>query len=223
MLVPIEEIPEARSLGGGGRARESDALQTVAHWAREYLCNPHPDLGRAGDVCPWCRPSIDLRLFWLCTIRGASDAGTWCDPPVLELIDAFHACAPGEGDSTQFKTILAIFPDLRDCGEIATVHARLKPSFLDSGLMLGEFFADCDKPGVRNRAFRPLRAPLPLLVVREMLEVDIVFLADRPEFVTAYLRKHRDRGRQAISRLLKHAAGVGFSDGEISNLKRSLG
>jgi hypothetical protein len=165
---------------------------------------------------------MDMGLFWLCTIQGAS-ARDACDDRVLELIDTFYACEPTGGESTQFKTIVAIFPDLRSPEEITSIHARLKPFFLDTGLMLGEFFAGCSKHGIRNKAFRPLQAPLPLLVVREMLEVDIVFLADRLEFVAAYLRKHRDRGRLTISRLLKHGAGVGLGDSEIATLRQSLG
>jgi hypothetical protein len=224
VLVPVREILDGRYEPSAGlnHSAHTAALQTIASWARDYLCNPHPDLGRSGDVCPWCPPSMDMGLFWLCTIQGAPDRDSWCEPTILELIEAFHAREPREGESTQFKTIVAIFPDLRTPETIAEIHARLKPFFLDSGLMLGEFFKGCSKSGIRNKAFRPLQSPVPLLVVREILEVDIVFLADRVEFVAAYLRKHRDRGRLAISRLLKHPRGAGLGAGELAILRKTL-
>ena len=226
LLVPIGELLDDRGQGpsaGMDGGAHSAALRTIASWARGYLCNPHPDLGRSGDVCPWCPPSMNMALFWLCTIQGAPDRESWNESRILELIEAFHAREPRDGESTQFKTIVAVFPDLPSPQTIAGIHTRLKPFFLDSGLMLGEFFSGCIKPGIRNNAFHPLQAPVPLLVIREMLEVDIVFLANKVEFVAAYLRKHRDRGRLAISRLLKHPRSAGLSESEVAILRQTLG
>jgi hypothetical protein len=89
------------------------------------------------------------------------------------------------------------------------LHHRLKPSFVASGMMLGEFFHSCEKPGLRNPEFRPLRSPLPLLVIRPMVRQDIVFLSDRMEFIRAYLGVHQQAGCQEIlSSLAKNEARI---------------
>ena len=50
--------------GIGGKLRE------VFHWAREYLCRPHPELGRKGPVCPFAQGSLDRGTFFLAVHRG---------------------------------------------------------------------------------------------------------------------------------------------------------
>jgi len=54
---------------------------------------------------------------------------------------------------------------------------KMKPTFVKEGLMLGEFHPISLSPGLRNPAFRPLRSPIPLLVIRHMVESDIDFLS----------------------------------------------
>ena len=69
------------------------------------------------------------------------------------------------------------------------IHQRMNPFFLEKGLMFGEFFANNKKPGLRNADFHTLQSPLPLLVIRDMLPMDIVFLAEKPEFSQMYKLK----------------------------------
>lgn len=53
---------------------------------------------------------------------------------------------------------------------------KLKPSFVQAGLMLGEFHPFNRTPGLRNKDFRPLRSPVPPLAIRHMAESDVDFL-----------------------------------------------
>src|SRR5678815_3255190 len=46
----------------------AELLQTIANWSRDYLTNPHPALGRSGDVCPWVQASIQTGRFYLSMI-----------------------------------------------------------------------------------------------------------------------------------------------------------
>jgi hypothetical protein len=79
---------------------------------------------------------------------------------------------------------------------LEAVQDALKPGFADAGLMLGEFHPRHDRPGLHNPTFRPLVAPLHLLVVRELVRADLRFL-DHPRyprkkverFLAAYRRK----------------------------------
>jgi len=38
-------------------------LQQIVTWAREYLCNPHEQLGRKGHICPFVQMSMEKQLF----------------------------------------------------------------------------------------------------------------------------------------------------------------
>ena len=175
--------------------RYRGALEEVVRWSREYLCHSHPDLGRAGPVCPYARPSLDKELLWLTVHPGA-------DPPLDELAAEvaaygrwFTRLPPTAGHDAQYKAILILLPDLppdRAPAIIDTVHAAEKPGFVAEGLMLGQFYSTCDRPGVRNHAFRPLQSTVPLLTIRHMVAPDGGFLTDQARFLRAYLARFGD-------------------------------
>src|SRR5206468_3575708 len=48
--------------------------EEVVEWARTYLCQPHPGLGREGPVCPYTEPSLERALFWLTFYSGSDPA-----------------------------------------------------------------------------------------------------------------------------------------------------
>lgn len=182
----------------------SNALRDVALWCEDFLNRPHPGVGRSGEVCPWTKRTLELGTLLLAPI--ASDDAAETDAIVLGLLDVFSSTEPTKGADAAFRAIVAVFHRLRPETQaefIVAAHTRLKPAFLDRGLMLGEFYPTCPKPGLRNAAFRPLRSPVPLLVIRQMVEPDVEFLLDRDEFVAAYLRTHRGRGRERLLRVLE--------------------
>lgn len=205
------EIPvfDARSILDGTVSREVpggalSALRQIADWLEGTVSRPHPALGRSGEVCPWTRRTIDLGKLLLAPIE--TDDAADADAVVLGLLERFSSLQPTSGADAGFRSVIGVFCRL-DPGTAADfvvgVHARLKPTFLERGLMLGEFYPTNDKPGIRNPDFRPLRSPVPLLVVRMMVEADLEFLLDRDEFVEAYLKVQRGRGRERLVRLLE--------------------
>ena len=113
---------------------------------------------------------------------------------------------PTSGNGAQFKTIVVVFTGLPP-DEVPSIinglHVRLKPRFVDDGLMLGEFFSNCEKEGLRNPKFRPLRSETPLMVIRSMVQTDIAFLTDDAAFVRAYLSKFQANGVDEVLSLLE--------------------
>ena len=92
----------------------------------------------------------------------------------------------------------------------------LKPEFVRSGLMLGEFHADNRQPGLHNEEFHPLRSPVPMLVMRQMVPSDFAFLsraedspAARMEFLTAYLASQTNLADQPERTRAEEAAADG--------------
>ncbi|MFJ4143615.1 DUF6875 domain-containing protein [Pseudomonas sp. NPDC089734] len=214
-LVPISEALR----GTSASSLHSESLTRIARWCVEYLCKPHPEVGRSGVVCPWTPAAMKRETFWLVDIYTQGRSREEINDDILSLIDSFKRQLPHEGNATQFKTIVGVLHGLEPSETVNTLHARLKPAFLDAGLMLGEFYEGCEKPGLRNQNFRPLRAPTPLLVVREMVEIDIAFLADRPAFIDAYLRQHGDRGKVAIRQVLNQNEKLAFTQTQIDALR----
>jgi hypothetical protein len=180
------------------------AMREVAGWLDRHVSRPHPDLGRSGEICPWTRRTIDLGTLELVPV--ASTRAAEVDGILRLLLDRFLATESTEGGDAAYRSLVAIFHrlDPESASDfMVAAHARSKPTFLERGLMLGEFYPGCEKPGLRNPQFRPLRSPFPLFVIRQMVETDIEFLFDRDEFVEAYLRAYRRRGLERLLRMVE--------------------
>ena len=166
----------------------ADKLRTVTEWARNYLAEPHPDLGRGGPVCPYVPTALKRRLFYLtvCPL-GSTRAAETIAETMAETVgvyrDWFRRIEPLD---SMYKTILMLFPDAAPT-VIDSVQADLKSSFVEQGLMLGQFH---HRPpvdaGLWNADFRPLRCPVPLLAIRNMVPTDLPFLVGDRRFLNGY-------------------------------------
>lgn len=210
----------ARSDADGPLARHSladtRALLHVAQWSKDFLTEPHAELGRAGHVCPYVSATIREQRYLLTVLNDAATRERETDRLILRLGRYFTELEPRVGRAAQKKTIVILFPDLPEerAGElINAMHQRLKPHFLRAGMMLGEFYRDSDKPGLHNPHFRPLRSDVPLLVIRAMLPQDIAFLSDQARFVRAYVRNFQARGCAEIQSYVERQ-GASLSDTE---------
>lgn len=169
-------------------ATEHPQVAELRLWAREYLCRPHPDLGRAGPVCPYTSHAIARRYLWVAFIDGRDIGVPRLIDIVDDLYDLFPTLPPRDPPDAQFKAVLAVFPDLTDYAAIDTVQRDLKTRFVDKGLMLGQFYPGCTYPGLHNPAFPALDAPVPMLAVRHMAPTDYPFLNSRHEWIDTYLK-----------------------------------
>ena len=167
----------------------------VLWWAENFLTKPNKDLGRAGPVCPFAGPSLERELFWLTAIRGAQPERDELEEIVVGYREWFREISVKAPDDAQYKTILILLPEVTSdkfASIIDATQKKLKPAFLHEHLMIGQFHSLCDEAGVQNPAFRPLRSPVPMLVIRYMTSADIVFMKDpdgeyNPDFLTTYL------------------------------------
>jgi hypothetical protein len=178
-----------------------DILYPVLEWAENFLAHPHKDLGRTGDVCPFVGEALARESLHITLVRlkesGEARFGE-IESIVLANREQFIAREQGNGSSDPlFNALIMIFPDVTEEEAplvIDGVQKKLKPQFVQDGLMLGEFHNKNESPGLRNPDFRPLRCPIPLLAIRHMVESDLPFMSrmyDSPElrmqFLTAYL------------------------------------
>ncbi|QFZ19884.1 DUF6875 domain-containing protein [Saccharothrix syringae] len=175
-------------------AAHETALRTVFAWADEYLCGPHPDLGRRGAVCPFTDTSLQRGLFYLSVHPGRPAGVEELAALLLDYRDWFGLLEPRTGPGAQFKTILVLFPELTGFDVVDRAQRALKPDYTRDGLMLGEFHpGPPQKGGLWNPEFRPLHSPVPLLAIRHMVPTDFPFLRDDDDTVAAYLQRFGDR------------------------------
>ncbi|WP_327141433.1 DUF6875 domain-containing protein [Nocardia sp. NBC_01327] len=180
------------SLGDSGSSCPA-ARSTVAafrSWAESFLTQPSEDLGRDGPVCPYVRPSMRRDLLWLAQVPAAEPQPLWLHAIIEDALEVYPELPTGNGNSTSvLRALITVFPNLTDLSLIDEMHVEFKTRFVERGAMLGQFYPGCDQPGLWNKDFRPLDAPMPMLVVRSMMTTDFPFLLDRPEWMNAYVRK----------------------------------
>lgn len=200
-------------------APETAFGETIA-WVRRFLAKPNPDLGRAGPVCPFTPMALELDTIWMTEVRESTP-----DPSVIQNVieqcrEIFMQTEPRDGPLAINKVIMVVFSGMSeaDAPWIDAMQARLKPGFVEVGLMLGEFHARNETPGLRNEAFRPLRSPIPMLVIRHMVESDLPFLkrmVDRPDIRASYLRSYLRRLGATIRRNYFDQAVEALVDAEL--------
>nr|WP_062341269.1 hypothetical protein [Herbidospora sakaeratensis] len=213
-LFDVKDVESGRPLHPLG-AMYIRQLRTVTAWAREYLCRPHPELGRRGPVCPYAQGSIDRGRFLLAIRPGRPKTVEEVVAAVEPYRQWFGELAPRsiEADSPARATVglrppasrliadsmhtavLVLFPDAgRRLDLIDGAQEILKDRHVPAGVMVGEFHdGPPDKGGLWNPLLRPLEAPVPMLVVRHMVSTDLPFLTSRDQHVSAYRAIFGDR------------------------------
>ena len=186
-----------------------NSIKLIVDWAKEYVCQPHPQLGRPGSVCSFVPVSMKKGLFFLSVYPAEGLEENTAYDFLLKYRDFFLELKPVIGDDAVFKTFLILFPYLPKEPSpkfIAHLQQRLKMEFVKHGWMIGEFHSGSpQKTGLWNENFYPLYSPIPLLVIRYLVPNDFYSLSDQKEFVTLYLQKCRDKIPEKLVNLVKEA------------------
>lgn len=192
-----------------------ECITQIVDWAKDYLCNPHEELGRDGPVCPFVPYSLANCLFFMTIQRGRSITRQDVYDTIMKYRDWFLEIEPREGKSSRYKTILVLFPDIpvEDAPQIIdATQADLKPDFVAKGLMIGQFHQTPPQDaGLWNPNFRPLRSPVPLLAIRHMVPSDFPFLTKDERFVASYLAIHGEsvpKRQQEYVKEVAHRYGI---------------
>ncbi|MEH2246946.1 DUF6875 domain-containing protein [Nostoc sp.] len=177
-------------------------LIEIMEWVKSFLGRPHPNLGRPGVVCPFVPHALKSNSIRLAVIRTKDLYPEQIEEIVSCYRDIFIEMEVKEQELAINKAFLLIFPDIHieDASKlIDSVQQKLKPLFVESGLMIGEFHKRNESPGLHNPNFRPLRSPIPLLAIRFMVEADLPFLQNpadprlRIRYLEAYLKCFGDK------------------------------
>jgi hypothetical protein len=164
------------------------ASRSIAHWIMTYLMQPHPDLGRTGEVCPFTSRAHELDTIRIGVSLAASGDSAAVERSMRECLRSFSAI-PCEPAKRHLRTILVGYPNLNDEDGASVLRAaqrRLKWHCLWKGLMIGRFHPGSEDEGLWNADFRPMRSPIPLLAIRHMVRNDAPFALRNPLLLVGY-------------------------------------
>ena len=165
------------------------ALTSFSHWVNDFLAKSNKGLGRTGAVCPYVQYSNEHRFFKVGLFVDIETSQNLIIDLIRDLKDLFIEMEPVSEKDKRFKAITILFPNLKN-DEVSTIiddiQLLLKPEFVQQGLMIGQFYENCQQGGLRNADFRPLQSPVPLIAIRYMVETDWPFLAGDPLLEKAY-------------------------------------
>lgn len=204
LVAPQDVLAEASLVLEAYDARERRQLSQLSAYLSRYLVAPDPALGRAGPVCPFTSRSLRRRAMFVLAWRG-DDADDSVAEAVSSLRDSLSSLWAASGEDDVFRSVSVVFPHLpaADAGAmVERVQARLKPSFVTRGLMLGEFHPTSDAVGLYSADFRPFRAPVAALSIRPMVVMDEPFLKSDDHSRKAYLDRFPVEGPARLARLV---------------------
>jgi Cys-tRNA(Pro) deacylase len=189
--APARDIPALLPLEAAVREGHP-SVAAIAAWSRDYLCAPHPELGRNGPMCPFV-PGALLKKLMFATVYTDADLDVAALKAILlQEMERFIALEPVSGNEAQLKSLMVLFPHLppnRAAALIETAQAELQQRFVPNGLMVGEFHdGPPEKGGLWNPEFKPLYSPVPMLVIRHMVPTDVLFLKDSAVLFREYAR-----------------------------------
>jgi hypothetical protein len=191
MLLSMKQLSDRRFAS----AVPPDLLsvyQLIAQWLTSYLMRPHPELGRPGDVCPFTAQALRLDAIRI-GVSSATSSDVAAIRSCMRYCFEQLASVPCPESMVHFRTIIVGFPEMDDAAGLESlrkVQSRLKILSLLRGLMIGRFHAGSKDPGLWNRDFRPLRSPIPLLAIRQVVENDAAFAMRHPLLIPTYVWKY---------------------------------
>jgi heptaprenyl diphosphate synthase len=154
--------------------------EAVVQWARQYLGRSHPKLGRAGAICPFVRPTIDLNQF----VVRHYDHVDGTNIRVLRQIAlqesrSFRKQFARTAPNGMLASVVLVFPHITAAHFLALdyLHDELKTHLIvKRELMSSPFHPRSIKPSVSNPGFPVFRAPFPMLAIRHIDLRDITFV-----------------------------------------------
>jgi hypothetical protein len=200
-LLSMDQCIDASASSFPGK-RET-TYRRIADWIEAYPNSPHALLGHPGPVCPYTARAIraDTLRIGVCMLESGDYAKI---NALMRNCFGELKLIPCKRASVSLQTIIVGFPGCQDAKGIGTlkkVQRNLGLLSLMRAIMIACFYPGNELPGIRNPDFRPLIAPLPLIVVRHLVRNDAPFVARRPQLLAPYLIKFPVSGLQ---RLINH-------------------
>lgn len=176
LLPDLEDSSRTSRLTDG----DLNALRTVADWIKTFVASPNKNLGRAGPVCPFVPGALERKTLWLAP-EHLSDRSV---PDVAELMNDYKRlllqAQPIDGDDANYKALVVVLTDLsaaraRHYLDNVQIQNLKRLSYVEDGVVFGDFHARNEGAAIRNPSFRPFKAPVPFLLMRHAVISDWMF------------------------------------------------
>lgn len=195
MQVDLLTFEEAHTL-----AVESDTLSTLVSWVSSYPVSAHDQLGRAGPVCPFTERArrLDTLRFSICP------AGPGEEEQVFALIRRGFKDLneiPAAPNLKDLRAVIVGFPncDSHDGIEmLRRVDQRHKYYSLVRMRTIGFMHPLSTAGGIWNPTFKPMLAPMPVMIIRCVVEQDAPFIAHHRLSMAPYLLRFGIGGARRI-------------------------
>ena len=204
LLQDLEDPSRTRRLADS----DLNALRTVADWIKTFVASPNKDLGRAGPVCPFVPGALERKTLWL----APEHVGDRSVPDVAELMNGYrrlllHA-QPIDGDDANYKALVVVFTDLsadraKEYVDDAQIQNLKRLSYVEDGVVSGEFHMRNEGSAIRNRSFQPFKSPVPFLLMRHAVVSDWMFFLDNEEWLSSWSRRFGESAVQALAEELR--------------------
>jgi len=182
---------------------DDDAMAPLKDWTRNFLMRDNAQLGRSGNVCPFTSfgARVDTLRFGVSQARPGEDKRV--RGQLLDALDRFEEI-PHSDQTGIYRAILIHFPRCDSFEGVATLQ-RAQRSLRLAGFMrarmLGVFYPTANEPGLWNPAFRPLRAPIPIIALRSLVAADAAFVLRHPLLAPAYLFNYPFAGPKELAKV----------------------
>jgi hypothetical protein len=181
-------------------APEGDALARLRDWVETYLMGTHPQLGRPGVVCPFTRLARKHDTIRLAICDATPDDRKKVFDAVKHGYQTLDRI-PATAESAVLRTVVIGFPNCNSEAGLSLVHQGQRRHKLHAAMhfrMLGLMHPTSEARGVWNPDFRPLRAPMPVLAMRYMVEQDAALIADHRMQWPSYFLKFGPKGARRV-------------------------
>lgn len=170
-------------------------VDTAAEWFLDYLCKPHPLLGRDGAVCPFVAPALKAGSVVATEREVAADIGLdGVVAMVHDMAESFETADwPEQGESLRALVwVLTGIPDEK-LPLLDDAHRVTKTDLVRRGFILGQFHPYCPDTAIHNPSFPVSRAPVAMFGLRRMAFHDVLFLHSDLDWFVAYQERFGDR------------------------------
>jgi hypothetical protein len=149
----------------------TERVLDVMEWLESFICAPHPEAGHLGPVCAAAAEASTVGgLKILAGWDGSRPTGGLLLSAFLEISSSLPRNA---------AALICILDqqnedELRDL--VKTFDKQAAKLIEQNGVMIGRFHPNSGCSGTKSEAFRPMRSPHPLLVIRFMVPLDARFV-----------------------------------------------
>jgi hypothetical protein len=175
-LVPLDQLSEAQS---HLPQDQFDSIKIVGEWAQNYLCEPHPSLGRDGVVCPFVKLTIQKKQMWLNVLSPSEIEQATLTTTLRDYKNWLLELEPTDSSNKVMLLVMPFFrPEVHFDNVIASLQ-ELDAELVEQFVSIGTFFPNNAAPGMRNPEFRQFYSPIPLFVIRSTTVHDFPFIMRR--------------------------------------------